>query len=190
MSEPKEVSQARALLARAVPGLSDRAEIELAIELAHTLLQASQALATRGEQAKAARLQALMDDESGQMFATAITDRVHRSKSGAKLVRQVRSLVSEFGIPRSLEQLDRLELRALMSFGSSLPELTAAAVRKRIYHDASPYIVPADPEVLGQYLQRMAGQNVRVNVNHLGEDVESRRNFIQQNAKDVRFLDI
>jgi DNA gyrase subunit B len=24
----------------------------------------------------------------------------------------------------------------------------------------------------------------------LGDDVESRRNFIQQNAKDVRFLDI
>ena len=24
----------------------------------------------------------------------------------------------------------------------------------------------------------------------MGEDVESRRNFIQQNAKDVRFLDI
>ena len=24
----------------------------------------------------------------------------------------------------------------------------------------------------------------------MGEDVESRRNFIQQNAKDVRFLDV
>jgi DNA gyrase subunit B len=24
----------------------------------------------------------------------------------------------------------------------------------------------------------------------MGEDVESRRNFIQQNARDVRFLDI
>ena len=116
-----------------------------------------------------------MDDEKGQVFATAITDRVHRSKSGAQLVRQVRSLVTEFGIPRSLEQLDRLELRALMSFGSSIPELTAAAVRKRIYHDASPYIVPADPEVLGQYLQRMTGQNVRVNVNHLGEEVLGER---------------
>ncbi len=163
------------MLRRAVPGLSERAQVELAIELAHALLQASQLLATRAEQAKAARLQALMDDERGQMFATAITDRVHRSKSGAQLVRQVRSLVSEFGIPRSLEQLDRLELRALMSFGSSLPELTAAAVRQRIYHDASPYIVPADAEVLGQYLQRMAGQNVRVNVNHLGEEVLGER---------------
>lgn len=189
MSEPKEVSQARALLARAVPGLSERAQIELAIELAHTLLQASQTLATRGEQAKAARLQALMDDESGQMFATAITDRVHRSKSGAKLVRQVRSLVSAFGIPRSLEQLDRLELRALMSFGSSLPELTAAAVRKRIYHDASPYIVPADPEVLGQYLQRMAGQNVRVNVNHLGEEVLGEREAERHLAAYLDLLD-
>lgn len=116
-----------------------------------------------------------MDDDKGQLFATALTDRVHRSKSGAQLVRQVRSLVSELGIPPSLEPLDRLELRALMSFGSSLPELTAAAVRQRIYHDASPYIVPADPDVLGQYLQRMAGQNVRVNVNHLGEEVLGER---------------
>ncbi|HEU5074905.1 MAG TPA: hypothetical protein VFU02_12035, partial [Polyangiaceae bacterium] len=74
MSEPKEISHARALLRRAVPGLSDQAQIELAIELAYSLLQASQVLATRAERAKAARLQALMDDENGQVFATALTD--------------------------------------------------------------------------------------------------------------------
>ena len=172
-----------------MPGLSDRAQLELAVELSHALLAASQVLATRAEQAKATRLSALMDDEKGQMFATAITDRVHRSKSGAQLVRQVRSLVTEFGIPQSLEKLDRLELRALMSFGSSLPELTAAAVRKRIYHDASPYIVPADAEVLGQYLQRMAGQSVRVNVNHLGEEVLGEREAERHLAAYLDLLD-
>lgn len=176
MTSPVDpISQARTLLKRAVPGLSERSQAELAIELAHALLDASHALSTRAERANAERLQALMEDENGQAFATAITDRVHRSQNGAQLVRQVRSLIAELGIPRSLQRLDRLELRALRSLGSSLPELTAAAVRQRIYHDASPYIVPADSEVLGAYLRRMAGQNVRVNVNHLGEEVLGER---------------
>ncbi len=158
-----------------MPGLTPLAQAELAVELAHTLLGASQSLATRHERALAGRLGALMEDPSGQAFATAITDRVHRSKSGAQLVRQVRALLAEFGIPTSLPRLDRLELRALASFGSSLPELTAAAVRQRIYHDASPYIVPADADVLAKYLQEMAGDQVRVNVNHLGEEVLGER---------------
>ena len=190
MSPAKEhISQARALLARANPGLHERAQAELSIELAHALLAASHALATRDEKANAERLASLMDDEKGQAFATAITDRVHRSKSGSSLVRQVRSLVAEFGIPQSLDRLDRLELRALMSFGSSLPELTAAAVKRRIYHDASPYIVPADAEVLGRYLRDMAGQNARVNVNHLGEEVLGEREAARHLAAYLDLLE-
>lgn len=185
----QHISQARALLLRATPGLEERAQAELSVELAHTLLAASHALATRDEKANAERLASLMDDDKGQAFATAITDRVHRSKSGSTLVRQVRALIAEFGIPQSLDRLDRLELRALMSFGSSLPELTAAAVKRRIYRDASPYIVPADSEVLDRYLRDMAGQNTRVNVNHLGEEVLGEREAARHLAAYLDLLE-
>lgn len=167
----QDAARARAILDRAVSGLGRDGEAELAIELAGVLLAIARQFETHAERAQANRLALLMDDDEGQAFATALTDRVHRTRSGALLVRQVRSLLSDLGVPVSLSQLDRMQLRALNAFGSSLPELTALAVRQRILHDARPYIVPADPDALAKYLKNMEAEQVRVNVNHLGEEV-------------------
>src|SRR5262249_37353725 len=81
------------------------------------------------------------------------------------------ALASLLGVPRSLPTWDRLQLRALQAFGTAVPELTARAVRHRIYQDAAPYLAPAEPRALGAFLAERALQGLRVNVNHLGEQV-------------------
>ena len=64
-----------------------------------------------------------------------------------------------------------VELRALRAFGSRVPELTARAVRRRIDEDAKPYLAPAEPARLDEFLAERRREGLRVNVNHLGEEV-------------------
>ncbi|HWP08955.1 MAG TPA: bifunctional proline dehydrogenase/L-glutamate gamma-semialdehyde dehydrogenase, partial [Polyangiaceae bacterium] len=144
---------------------------EPTVELARVLLEASHAGAEPNERERAARLSALLVDPIGQAFVSALTDRAHRSSSGARLVAEVRALAAGLGAPRSLPAWDRLQLRALQVFGTTVPELTARAVRRRIYEDAAPYLAPAEPGALGTFLGERALQGLRVNVNHLGEEV-------------------
>jgi RHH-type proline utilization regulon transcriptional repressor/proline dehydrogenase/delta 1-pyrroline-5-carboxylate dehydrogenase len=170
---PYEVGIRRAgeLLVQARELSSDETLGTLAVELARVLLDASHAGAETNERERAARLAALLRDPLGQAFVSALTDRAHRSTSGARLVAEVRALIAALGAPRSLPGWDRLQLRALQAFGSALPELTARAVRRRIYEDAAPYLAPAEPLALGAFLRERALSGLRVNVNHLGEEV-------------------
>lgn len=170
---PYEVGIRRAgdLLAQARELESDETLGALAVELARVLLEASHAGAEPNERARAERLSGLLYDPVGQAFVSALTDRAHRSASGARLVAEVEALVAALGVPRSLPTWDRLQLRALQAFGSAVPELTARAVRRRIYEDAAPYLAPAEPAALGSFLRERALQGLRVNVNHLGEEV-------------------
>ena len=165
------IRRAGELLGAARETKSDAELGGLAVELARVLLAASHAGAEPNERERAARLAALLRDPVGQAFVSALTDRAHRSTSGTRLVDEVSALVALLGVPRSLPTWDRLQLRALQAFGTTVPELTARAVRQRIYQDAAPYLAPAEPEALGAFLGERALQGLRVNVNHLGEEV-------------------
>jgi RHH-type proline utilization regulon transcriptional repressor/proline dehydrogenase/delta 1-pyrroline-5-carboxylate dehydrogenase len=172
VSSPYEVGIARAgAILVAARSASDAELAALVPDLAAELLAASNAGAEANEQERAHRIRALLDDPIGQAFVSALTDRAHRSSNGARLVQEVKTLSDALGAPRSLASWDRLELRALRLFGSGMPELTARALRRRIYEDAIPYLAPAEKGRLATFLETRARQGLRVNLNHLGEEV-------------------
>ncbi len=173
MASPYEdgIRRAGELCAAARSLTSDEPLAGITVELARVLLETSHAGAEPNERERAARLAALLDDPIGQAFVSALTDRAHRSTSGARLVAEVKALVAMLGAPRSLPAWDRLQLRALQAFGTTVPELTARAVRHRIYQDAAPYLAPAEERALGAFLRERALTGLCVNVNHLGEEV-------------------
>jgi RHH-type proline utilization regulon transcriptional repressor/proline dehydrogenase/delta 1-pyrroline-5-carboxylate dehydrogenase len=191
MSSPYElgIARARELLAGARQLATERSLAEPAVELAGVLLEASHAGAEPNERERAARLSALLVDPTGQAFVSALTDRAHRSVSGARLVAEVEALAAGLGTPRSLPAWDRLQLRALQTFGTAVPELTARAVRRRIYEDAAPYLAPAEPVALGRFLRERALQGLRVNVNHLGEEVLGEEDAARFHASYVGLLE-
>jgi RHH-type proline utilization regulon transcriptional repressor/proline dehydrogenase/delta 1-pyrroline-5-carboxylate dehydrogenase len=173
MTSPYErgIDRALAILEAARSDHSDTELVARAVELARVLIEASTAAAESYERDRAARVAALLDDPVGQAFVSALTDRAHRSASGERLLEQVKHLIAALGVPKSLSTWDKLELRALRVFGSRVPELTARAVRRRIDEDATPYLAPAEPARLDEFLRERRRQGLRVNVNHLGEEV-------------------
>ncbi len=173
MTSPYEraIDGALAILEAARAEQDDQKLVSLSVELARFLLEASSVGAETYERERMQRVAALLDDPVGQAFVSALTDRAHRSTNGERLLEQVKGLVAALGIPKSLSTWDKLELRALRAFGSRVPELTARAVRRRIDEDAKPYLAPADPDGLARFLSERKDQRLRVNVNHLGEEV-------------------
>jgi RHH-type transcriptional regulator, proline utilization regulon repressor / proline dehydrogenase / delta 1-pyrroline-5-carboxylate dehydrogenase len=173
MTSPYErgIDGAFAILEAARAAQNEADLVPLSVDLARFLLEASVVGAESYERERAERIAQLLDDPVGQAFVSALTDRAHRSTNGERLLEQVRDLMATLGIPRSLSTWDKLELRALRTFGSRVPELTARAVRRRIDQDAKPYLAPAEPERLDEFLSERRRQGLRANVNHLGEEV-------------------
>src|SRR5262245_6196256 len=95
-----QIRRAGELLAAAGGAQIDRDLGGLHVELGRALLEASQAGAEPNERERAARLAALLRDPVGQAFVSALTDRAHRSTSGARLVGEVEQLVEQLGVPR------------------------------------------------------------------------------------------
>jgi RHH-type proline utilization regulon transcriptional repressor/proline dehydrogenase/delta 1-pyrroline-5-carboxylate dehydrogenase len=190
MDSPYErgIDGALATLGAARSARDDAELVSLAVELARHLLEASAVAAESYERERAERVAALLDDPVGQAFVSALTDRAHRSTSGERLLEQVKGLVAALGVPKSLSAWDKLELRALRAFGSRVPELTARAVRRRIDEDAKPYLAPAEPGRLDEFLAERRRQGLRVNVNHLGEEVLGEADAARMLEKYVELL--
>lgn len=144
---------------------------QYAVHLAATLLRLAECHETRQDRRRAQMLSRLMRDPKGQVFTTVLTDRAHRSASPRQAVEQAQYLLSELGTPKYLNPLEQLQLGALRSLGSWVPQLTARALLDRIRDEARSYVLPGDPERLKRYLLKRRLEGTEVIVNHLGEEV-------------------
>lgn len=185
-SEPPQspaLTGAQTLLAEAA-GHGPYSEAQLAdlcVRLAAHLQQLAIELHDDADRERSRLLARMMDDRSGQLFTTELTDRAHRSREASRVVEQARLLLEHHGTPEFLEPLDRVQLSALRSVGQLVPGLAARAVVERIHRESSQYVLPDDPEQLASHLQQRRDEGVRVNVNPLGEAVlgeeEARRHL-------------
>jgi RHH-type transcriptional regulator, proline utilization regulon repressor / proline dehydrogenase / delta 1-pyrroline-5-carboxylate dehydrogenase len=143
----------------------------LAVELAGLLLERARALEIQEERAARNALSDLLESPDTQLFSTALTDRIHRSRSPLNAVNMLRQLSDRTGGAKSFTTLDRLQLRAARMFGPVVPKLTHKAVLGRVREEASPYLWDAEPEALRKRLSEHAARKLLVNLNYLGEEV-------------------
>jgi RHH-type proline utilization regulon transcriptional repressor/proline dehydrogenase/delta 1-pyrroline-5-carboxylate dehydrogenase len=180
----RALEAARALLARARAGVSSRAErAELAEQLAALLLDASRAETRADERARKQLLARLVHDPAGQVFTSALTDRIFRSRDPQRVVDQLRHLSLRFGAPRSVSALDRVQLRAARIVGALAPGLVAPKLIERVRDEARSVLLRAEAAPLHAFLKARRSQGVRVNVNQLGEALLGEREAEARVAK-------
>lgn len=143
------------------------------VEVAAALLGLSRAYEERSDTEQRLRLARMVDDPQGCAFTTLFTDRVPRALTASTAVRTGQSLLNQFGVPAHFGKTDRILLRAFGTFGRLQPTLSAAAVRRHISKETSRYLLPDTSEELSRRLAQMKGNSVRVNLNHLGEEILS-----------------
>jgi RHH-type proline utilization regulon transcriptional repressor/proline dehydrogenase/delta 1-pyrroline-5-carboxylate dehydrogenase len=142
---------------------------DLAASLAAGILEASQELESNEDRERRLMLSGLLEAPDTQLFSTALTDRVHRSKAPQAAARVLTDLLKRTGGGKNFPAVDRLQMRAARMFGSVVPKLTQRALIHRLRDEAGPYLW--DAEKLTARLAQAHHEGIFVNLNFLGEEV-------------------
>lgn len=143
----------------------------LSVEMARLLLERARASEPAEEFEARESLTRLLESPETQLFSTALTDRIHRTRSAACAVNVLSDLIERTGGGRNFPAVDRMQLRAARMFGPMMPKLTMNAVLTRLREEALPYLWDAEPESLRRHLARHHRRSLSVNLNYLGEEV-------------------
>ena len=142
---------------------------EKAIELASLILDAA---APTPEEKK---LQRLLDDPRGRLFATAVADQCFRSNNQERVADQFLYEMQKEGVPHFLQFWERLGLSLLEFLGIKATKKALPYLLEQIRKEASRVIITADSETLQAHLLKRQEEGVVVNLNHLGEAILSEK---------------
>ncbi len=170
MADP--LNQAKELL-RTVEGVSLTREqrVEKSIELASFLLQEAIQEKSHAEKKQEAWLARMMNDPQGRSFTTQMTDQVFRSHSAKKTADLLVYLLKKYGIPSFLSPWDRFRFTLFKWFGKRFPDFLMALIRGQITEETKQVLLPEDPKDQASFFKQAHKENIRLNINHLGEAI-------------------
>jgi RHH-type proline utilization regulon transcriptional repressor/proline dehydrogenase/delta 1-pyrroline-5-carboxylate dehydrogenase len=111
----------------------------------------------------------LAEDPRGQVFTTALTDRIFRSRDAKSALEQLVYLSERFGVPEYLTGFERTLLSSARTLGPLLPGLSGSALLARVRGESRSVLLRAEAPLLSSYLAQRHAEGVRINVNQLGE---------------------
>jgi RHH-type proline utilization regulon transcriptional repressor/proline dehydrogenase/delta 1-pyrroline-5-carboxylate dehydrogenase len=157
------------LILDAVAGVETEAQ-KAAFLAAHLLNRATQ-LETVEERRKQDSLAQLTRSPSDKAMIMKLTDQSFRSSNPRRVANQIVHLLKTRDIPGFMGKLDRSLLEIFRTFGNFLPELSVPIVKMKMRSTSDNMILAAEPEPLKRHLEKRQSQNLRMNVNFLGEAV-------------------
>lgn len=151
--------------------LSTEMRSEKAIELAAVILQEAKRIQKPYEKQMQKQLARMMQDPDGKVFTTLMTDECFRSSDNLKVADMIIYLLNEYGIPQFLPYKKRVQLRAFKWFGRLFSNSLVPLVKEMLRKETSSVILPGEPEALKMHMKSRREENVRINLNHLGEAI-------------------
>jgi RHH-type proline utilization regulon transcriptional repressor/proline dehydrogenase/delta 1-pyrroline-5-carboxylate dehydrogenase len=151
--------------------IPDDSITEEAVALAKHWQERAIALMTPAESRRSRQLARLVADPDGKAVLTALIDQGFRSGSLDRTADQIYHVLSTRGIPRFFSPQDQLLVRLFTRIGRFIPRLTVPRITAKMRADSRHVIIRGEKEPFGAYLGRRRGEGVRVNINHLGEEV-------------------
>jgi RHH-type proline utilization regulon transcriptional repressor/proline dehydrogenase/delta 1-pyrroline-5-carboxylate dehydrogenase len=142
-----------------------------AVELAGRWLTEAATLATKLDEKTGERLNQLIEDPDGVVFAMRFVDRVVRPEDHAVAAAQLAGLVEDEALPGFLSSIDKTLLRAGAKLGPLLPSIVIPLARRRMRQLVGHLVVDADDEAIGRHLAARRSEDFSLNVNQLGEAV-------------------
>lgn len=172
MEQALNLTKAKELITSVVgQSLTIEERKDKAIELAGLMITAANENQTREEKKQQGQLARMMNDPVGKVFTTCMTDQCFRSDKSARIANQLSYLIKKLGTPSYLPFDRKLGLRAFKLFGPLLPSVLVPMTKLMLRQETSNVILPGEPKELSQHLKKRRKENVRVNLNHLGEAI-------------------
>ena len=151
--------------------LSIESRRELAIELAALMISEARRIQTYTERSQQDQLARMMEDPAGKDFTTTLTDECFRSVSNRRVADQLMYIIKKFGLPHFLGMGKRLPLSLFKVMGRRASSLFVPLAKKMIRNETSRVILPAERSRLKKHIEHHSSENVRVNINHIGEAI-------------------
>ena len=142
-----------------------------AVVLAQQWQTRANELLTSEEKGIQDQMRRLLTHSIDKVILTKLIDQSFRSHDPARVADQVNNLLREFGVPDFFSRVDKLLVQMFLGLGRHFPTLSVPKMIDKMRHDSSRAIIPGEPEVLHAHLQKRKKQNIRMNINHLGEAV-------------------
>ncbi|MEE2989685.1 MAG: bifunctional proline dehydrogenase/L-glutamate gamma-semialdehyde dehydrogenase [Planctomycetota bacterium] len=140
-----------------------------AIFLARFLQQRASQLQTPQERRQQAELDRMIQSPHDKATLVQLTDQAFRSTAAPRAADQLIHILDVQGIPRFFSRLEQALLRGFQSFGGYLPGVAVPLVKDKMQRETANVILPAEREMLAEYLEQRGQEGVRMNVNFLGE---------------------
>ncbi len=158
---------------RADPKSSQPPLVQKAVYLAARLQRRAAELQTPQEKRQQAELDRMLQNPRDKTTMVEMTDQAFRSHTAKRSVEQFIHILDVQGVPRFFSPLDRALLKGFQSFGGYLPDVAAPLVKERMHKETANVILPAEHDLLAEYLVKRREQGIRMNVNFLGEAILS-----------------
>lgn len=142
-----------------------------AVDLAAALVLATRKETCREEKNRGRWLARMLADPQGRAFLTEMTDQCFRSHSYTRTANQLNYLLKKYGIPKSLRESDRFKFLLFHLVGESFPSIFVPQIKKGIRKEFSNVLLPEEPEKRAAYFSHCRKENIRINLNHLGEAI-------------------
>ena len=140
------------------------------IALVSTLLTQSDRTRSRHDEANRKRFARLLKDPSAVALTMSLTDEVMRMSSMRNAAKTLRRTAKTAGV-QGLGVFDFVGIKAASALSYVFPSLVMKVVHQRVRMAANGIILPAEKNPLAKHISRRTGEEVKLNINVLGEAV-------------------
>ena len=145
--------------------------VEEAISLATQWRDRANQLQHTRERARNRKLARLYANFTDKVILTKLIDQSFRSANHRRVADQIAHLLTTHKIPDFFSPVDRLLIYFFIRIGRYFPALSIPLMIEKIRRESSHLIIPGERKPLEDYLQKRKSQGIRININHIGEEV-------------------
>ncbi len=167
--------------------------VQAAIKTAEKWQNRANELITADEKGIQEQMVRLLTHPTDKVVLTRMIDQSFRSSDNRRVADQVNAILKSHGVPDFFSKVEKLLVQMFLGLGRHVPSLSVPKMIDRMRQDSSRAIIAGEAEALHAHLRKRRNEQVRMNINHLGEAVlgeEEAKKRLDTYLKDMRDPDI
>jgi RHH-type proline utilization regulon transcriptional repressor/proline dehydrogenase/delta 1-pyrroline-5-carboxylate dehydrogenase len=164
-----------------------------AIALAKSWQIRANELLTSEEKKIQQQMTRLLNNPADKILLTKIIDQSFRPHDPERVANQIANLLEEYGVPGFFGDVEKLLIQMFVGVGKHFPTFAVPKMIEQMRSSSSRAIIPGEDKELRAHLHRRRDQNIRMNINHLGEAVlgeEEAESRMESYLRDMEDPDI
>ena len=152
------------------PGKNDLI-IKKSISLARKWQKRANELLEEQEKQIQKKMARLLNNPNDKVILIKLIDQSFRSSSSKRIAHQIEFILKNGGIPDFFSAGEKLLMKLFLIVGKYFYKFTVPEIIKKMHKDSKRSILPGEKDLLFKHLEKRKDDNVRMNINHLGEAV-------------------